>query len=60
MLANIFHMIYGIRYLLAVVSMSFVFLYKNSDDIRTIIVSIKASELLFNVKKNSENNWLDI
>ena len=51
---------YGIKYLPALVLIFLVSLYKNIDDIKTTIVSIKAKAGFFSVKKNSENNWLEI
>ena len=54
-LANTFHIIYGIKYLEESSSNSFVSKYKYSDEISTIIVSISAKKGLFIVKNKNEN-----
>lgn len=51
-----FHNIYGTNNLLALLLIFFVSLYRKIDDIKTIIVSIRAREGLLIVKKKNENN----
>lgn len=56
MVANIFHIMYGINNLLDDSLIFFVSLYKYIDDISTIIQSISPKKLFFIVKKKKVYN----
>lgn len=60
MVANIFHIIYGISNLLVVSLLFLVSLYRYIEDIKTIMQSINPRRLFLIVKKKKVYNWFDM